>query len=72
MGRFFVSQEMTEVNMKEVTFYCVDHNIVWMTVTKTQHIWGDTIACSWSNEHLTNMLKSRLPDFFKFNTFLRI
>jgi len=52
-----VTQKVSEINMEEVTFDLVDHNIVRMTISKAEDIAGHTIASCRLGKYLTNLLQ---------------
>ena len=48
--QLLVLEEVAEVDMEEVTLISVDHDIVGVTITKTQHVARHAITGSGSNE----------------------
>ena len=48
---------MAEVDMKEVTFISVNHDIVGVTIAKTQYVARHTIASSRSDKDISNLFQ---------------
>ena len=50
--------------MQEVSLLKVDHNIIRVSISKTQDVTGDTIACSRTNESVSRFVQLFFPVIF--------